>query len=88
MRVAVVFALMCSVATVPAQNAAGQSQTRPSHPFEPTVDSIMRGSDLAGWPPDGVRWSADSSKVYFDWRKPGEDEASTGESWRPLAATS
>jgi hypothetical protein len=22
-----------------------------------------------------ARWSADSSTVYFDWRKPGEDEA-------------
>ena len=37
----------------------------------------MRGPDLVGYPPDGLRWSADSQKLYFDWRKPGEDEAST-----------
>jgi len=42
-----------------------------------TVDSIMRGPDLVGYAPDGLRWSADSQKLYFDWRKPGEDEAST-----------
>jgi dipeptidyl aminopeptidase/acylaminoacyl peptidase len=42
-----------------------------------TVDSIMRGPDLVGYPPDNLRWSADSQKLYFDWRKPGEDEAST-----------
>jgi dipeptidyl aminopeptidase/acylaminoacyl peptidase len=42
-----------------------------------TVDSIMRGPDLVGYPPDALRWSADSQKLYFDWRKPGEDEAST-----------
>lgn len=45
--------------------------------FELTVDSIMRGPDLVGYPPSGVRWSADSQKLYFDWRKPAEDKAST-----------
>ena len=37
----------------------------------------MRGPDLVGYPPTGLRWSADSQQLYFDWRKPGEDEAST-----------
>jgi dipeptidyl aminopeptidase/acylaminoacyl peptidase len=46
-------------------------------PFELTVDSIMRGPDLVGWPQTGLRWSADSQKLYFEWRKPGETEAST-----------
>ena len=45
--------------------------------FALTVDGIMRGPDLVGYAPDGLRWSADSQKLYFDWRKPGEDEAST-----------
>ena len=45
--------------------------------FALTVDSIMRGPDLVGYPPDSLRWSADSQKLYFDWRKPGDDEAST-----------
>jgi dipeptidyl aminopeptidase/acylaminoacyl peptidase len=46
-------------------------------PFELTIDSIMRGSDLVGYPPTALRWSGDSQKLYFDWRKPGEDESST-----------
>jgi dipeptidyl aminopeptidase/acylaminoacyl peptidase len=54
---------------------------RPSTAVAPrlqlTVDSIMRGPDLVGWAPTAVRWSADSQHLYFDWRKPGEKEAST-----------
>jgi dipeptidyl aminopeptidase/acylaminoacyl peptidase len=45
--------------------------------LELTVDSIMRGPDLIGWPPSALRWSADSRTLFFEWRKPGEDEAST-----------
>jgi dipeptidyl aminopeptidase/acylaminoacyl peptidase len=45
--------------------------------FELTVESIMRGSDLVGYPPTGLRWAADSQKLYFDWRKPAEEKAST-----------
>ncbi len=57
------------------QSAARQSATPAT--LELTVDSIMRGPDLVGWPPTGLRWSGDSQKLYFDWRKPGEEEAST-----------
>jgi len=45
--------------------------------FSLTVDSVMRGPDLVGYPPENLRWSADSRTLYFDWRRPGEDEAST-----------
>ena len=44
---------------------------------EMTVDSIMRGPDLVGYPPSNLRWSGDSQRLYFDWRKPGEEESST-----------
>jgi Tol biopolymer transport system component len=44
-----------------------------------TVDSIMRGPKLVGNPPSNVRWSKDSTKVYFSWQKPGEERASTWE---------
>lgn len=46
-------------------------------PFELTVDSIMRGPDLVGYPPSGLRWAGDSRDLYFEWRLPGEEEAST-----------
>src|SRR5438034_9090205 len=68
-----VAALTITVATVhltgsPAPTKAG---------FELTVDSIMRGPKLVGYPPTGLRWSGDSARVYFEWRQPAEDEAST-----------
>jgi dipeptidyl aminopeptidase/acylaminoacyl peptidase len=49
----------------------------PDAKLQLTVDSIMRGPGLVGWPPTGLRWSADSRHLYFEWRRPGEKEAST-----------
>src|SRR5258707_936364 len=46
-------------------------------PFPLTVDSIMRGPALVGYPPSGLRWSGDSSKLFFEWRRSTDDEAST-----------
>jgi dipeptidyl aminopeptidase/acylaminoacyl peptidase len=46
-------------------------------PFSLTVDSIMRGPKLVGYPPTGLRWSGDSARLYFEWRQPGDDEPST-----------
>ena len=34
--------------------------------FELTVDRIMRGPKLVGYPPTGLRWSGDSSRLYFE----------------------
>src|SRR3954466_2221889 len=45
--------------------------------FPLTVDSIMRGPKLVGYPPSGLRWSGDSARLYFEWRQAGDDEAST-----------
>jgi dipeptidyl aminopeptidase/acylaminoacyl peptidase len=45
--------------------------------FDLSVDSIMRGPKLVGYPPTGLRWSGDSSRLYFEWRKAGDDETST-----------
>src|SRR5688572_5292851 len=59
------------------ERAASSRGEKAPDTFALTVDSIMRGPDLVGYPPDNLRWSADSQKLYFDWRKPGEDEAST-----------
>ena len=45
--------------------------------LELTVDSIMRGPKLVGYPPTGLRWSGDSRELYFEWRHAGEDEPAT-----------
>src|SRR5215467_11519783 len=50
---------------------ATQSTAQPK-PFELTVDSIMRGPGLVGYPPSGVYWSQDSQKVYFRWKQADE----------------
>src|ERR687896_484816 len=64
-----------AVIPVPAQRAA-TARERPAR-LELTVDSIMRGPALVGYPPSGLRWSADSRELYFEWRKPGDDEPAT-----------
>ena len=82
-RLSVVFAtaLLFSspVFTTADQSTATSQPAAPAPParFELTVDSIMRGPDLVGYAPTGLRWSADSQKLYFEWRKPGEHEPST-----------
>src|SRR5688572_33136567 len=45
--------------------------------FSLTVDSIMRGPELVGNPPNNLRWSGDAKELYFEWRMPKEDEAAT-----------
>ena len=49
----------------------------PPPPFPLTVDSIMRGPLLVGYPPDNLRWSGDSRELFFEWRARDEDEAAT-----------
>lgn len=70
-----VFACLVAVsaAAVPLAPSAGTA----AKPFELTVDSIMRGPKLVGYPPSGLRWSGDSERLYFEWRRPGDDEPST-----------
>ena len=45
--------------------------------FPLTVDSIMRGPELVGNPPNNLRWSGDSKELYFEWLMPREDQAAT-----------
>jgi len=45
--------------------------------FPLTVDSIMRGPELVGNPPNNLRWSGDSKELYFEWLIPKDDQAST-----------
>src|SRR5437016_9975154 len=51
------------------------AQTRPASApksFQLTVDSIMRGPRLVGYPPTGVYWSQDSRRIYFRWKQADE----------------
>ena len=59
-----------------ARQGTNKAAPTPSR-FELTVESIMRGSKLVGYEPTGVRWAADSTQLYFEWRRPGEEEGAT-----------
>ncbi len=48
------------------------AQTVPVKKFEMTIDNIMRGPGLVGYEPTSVRWSPDSQKIYFRWKKADE----------------
>ena len=76
---AAAFLAVLTISSPSAQSPAPARTSGPaaSAPVEMTVDSIMRGPDLVGYPPTALRWSGDSTKLYFDWRKPGEEESST-----------
>jgi dipeptidyl aminopeptidase/acylaminoacyl peptidase len=65
--------VLCVLSLLAPQLVAQQPQ-RPTPPkqFELTVDSIMRGPRLVGYPPTGVYWSQDSQHVYFRWKQPDE----------------
>ncbi|HWX41040.1 MAG TPA: prolyl oligopeptidase family serine peptidase [Blastocatellia bacterium] len=54
-------------AALAAQNPTGATAQRAK--FELTIDNIMRGSNLYGYEPREIRWSADSKRVYFQWKQ-------------------
>src|SRR5262245_56038334 len=61
--------LISLVSPLGAQQPKSQA---PAKPLELTVDSIMRGPRLVGYPPTGVYWSQDSQRVYFRWKQADE----------------
>src|ERR1017187_4667185 len=62
-----VFALTFGPLAGTAQKPAPAPAEKPA--FDMTIDSIMRGAGLFGYPPAAVRWSPDSKFVYFQWKK-------------------
>jgi dipeptidyl aminopeptidase/acylaminoacyl peptidase len=60
---------------------SGQGRTVKPHPkpFELTIDSIMRGPNLIGVEPRGVRWSDDGKTLTFVWKSPTDEESHTYE---------
>jgi dipeptidyl aminopeptidase/acylaminoacyl peptidase len=55
----------------------GEAGPRATGPFTLSVDSIMQGPKLVGYPPTALRWSGDSQRLYFEWRQPKDEETST-----------
>jgi dipeptidyl aminopeptidase/acylaminoacyl peptidase len=57
--------------------AAASGRAPADSSFALTIDSIMRGPELVGNPPNNLRWSGDSKELYFEWQMPKEDQAAT-----------
>jgi dipeptidyl aminopeptidase/acylaminoacyl peptidase len=77
MPIAARLTLTISAAAIAIATAPVVRAQKGADPFVLTVDSIMRGPKLVGYPQTGLRWSGDSARLYFEWRRPGEDEAAT-----------
>src|SRR6478609_596982 len=69
-KLIVLLCAACALAQAPAAKPAASS-------FPLTVDSIMRGPDLVGYPPSDLRWSGDSRELFFEWRMAKEDQPAT-----------
>ncbi|MGE3468452.1 MAG: TolB family protein, partial [Pyrinomonadaceae bacterium] len=54
--------------------AASAQTAAPAKKFDLTIDNIMRGPDLVGYAPTGVRWSPDNKMIYFSWKRAGEPQ--------------
>ncbi len=57
--------LLCYVLLLQPLTAAGNGDGK----FALTIDNLMRGPSLVGTEPTEVRWSGDSSRIYFEWKK-------------------
>lgn len=68
-----------ALVTAPAAQTTASRTAPASSPaaFPLTVDGIMRGPALVGYPPSGLRWSGDGTRLYFEWQGRDEDEAAT-----------
>src|ERR1041385_3431591 len=65
--------VLCALSLLTPQLLVAQKTTSQTpKPFELTVDSIMRGPRLVGYPPIGVYWSQDSRRVYCRWKQADE----------------
>src|SRR6266481_3138062 len=63
---------LCAISILLPHLVLAEKQTTAAKPFELTVDSIMRGPRLVGYPPTGVYWSQDSQRIYFRWKQADE----------------
>jgi dipeptidyl aminopeptidase/acylaminoacyl peptidase len=71
-----VLGLIACASVVIADQRAATSTTKPAV-MAMTIDSIMRGPALVGSSPTNIRWSKDSSRIYFSWQKAGAENSGT-----------
>jgi dipeptidyl aminopeptidase/acylaminoacyl peptidase len=62
----------CAVSLLCSSVFAQQSAAPSAKKFDLTVDNIMRGFELTGYAPTDVRWSPDSQRLFFRWKKHDE----------------
>ncbi len=61
---------------------AGQrSQVSAQAKFVLTIDNIMRGPGLYGYPPQDVRWSGDNQRIYFRWKQASDPYDKPLDTW-------
>ncbi|HYR28165.1 MAG TPA: DPP IV N-terminal domain-containing protein, partial [Thermoanaerobaculia bacterium] len=48
---------------------------------ELTVDTVMRGFGLAGYPPRALRWSRDGKQVFFEWKRHTDPVEENFDTW-------
>ncbi len=70
-------AVAVAVASATLSGAPAKKTAAAKAGFELSVDSIMRGPKLVGYPQTGLRSSGDSSHLYFEWRRPQDEETAT-----------
>ena len=46
-----------------------------------TIDNIMRGPGLYGYPPQEVRWSGDNQRIYFQWKQASDPIDQPVDTW-------
>src|SRR2546429_8318836 len=46
-----------------------------------TIDNIMRGPQLYGYPPQDVRWSGDNQRIYFQWKQASDPIDKPADTW-------
>src|SRR5690242_3212150 len=67
----------CALALVTGQRSQVSAQGK----FLLTIDNIMRGPELYGYPPQEVRWSGDNQRIYFQWKQASDPIDKPLETW-------
>jgi len=60
---------------------AQRAQVSAQGKFLLTIDNIMRGPELYGYPPQEVRWSGDNQRIYFQWKQASDPIDKPPDTW-------